>query len=57
MRADILSHHQGLVVRHWLHTLGAQALERSGVLSQVELGADEDDRDGRGVVVDLREPL
>jgi hypothetical protein len=57
VRADVLGDHQGLVVRHGLHALGAQALEGSRVLSQVELGADEDDGDGGGVVVDLREPL
>jgi hypothetical protein len=55
--ADILSHNQGLVVRDGLHALGAQTLQRGGVFSQVQLGADEDDGDGRRVVVDLREPL
>jgi hypothetical protein len=57
VRSDLLSHEQGLVVRHRLHSLGPQALQRCRVFSQVKLGADEDDGDGRGVVVDFWEPL
>jgi hypothetical protein len=55
--ADVLGHNKGLVVRDGLHALGAQALQRGRVFSQVQLGADEDDGDGWGVVVDLGEPL
>lgn len=55
--ADLLGHDQGLVVRNWLHSLGSQALQGSGVLSQVKLSTDQDDWDRRCVVVDLGEPL
>lgn len=55
--SDLLGHDQGLVVRDRLHALGSQTLQGGRVFSQVELGADEDDRDGRGMVIDLREPL
>ena len=57
MRSDLLGHDQGLVVRDGLHPLGSQALEGGGVFSQIELGADEDDGDRRGVMVDLGKPL
>lgn len=57
MRSDLLGHDQGLVVRDGLHPLGAQALEGGGVFSQIKLGADEDDGDRWGVMVDLGKPL
>lgn len=48
---------QSLLVRHGLHALLAQRLERGSIFAQVELGADEDDGDVGGVVVNLGKPL
>lgn len=57
MCADLLGHGQGLLVRDGLHLSGSQGLGGVAVVSQVELGAHEDDGDVGGVVFDLRIPL
>jgi hypothetical protein len=46
-----------LFVRDGLHLACAEGLDGVGVVSQVELGADEDDGDIGGVMFDLGEPL
>lgn len=55
--ADLLGADQGLVIRHGLHTLGAQTLEGGRVLAKIELGADEDNGHVGSVVVNLGVPL
>lgn len=55
--ADVAGAGQSLLVGDGLHTLGAQGVERGGVLAQIELGADQDDGDVGCVVVDLGVPL
>lgn len=57
MCADLLGHDQGLLVRDGLHLSGSQGVGGVAVVSQVELGAHEDDGDAGGVVFDLRIPL
>ena len=57
VRPDLLGAQQGLVVRDGLHPLLSERLERGGVLSQIELGPDEDDGDVGCMVVDLGVPL
>jgi hypothetical protein len=57
MCADLLGHGQGLFVGNGLHLACAEGFYSRAVVSQIELGADEDDGDIRGVVFDLREPL
>ncbi len=57
MCADLLGAEQGLVVRHGLHPLLPQRLEGARVLPQIQLGADEDDGDIGGMMVDLGVPL
>lgn len=57
MCADLLGDGQGLLVRDRLHLAGAQGFGSGAVVSQVELGADQDDGDVGGVVFDFREPL
>jgi hypothetical protein len=57
MCADLLGDGQGLLVRDGLHLAGAQGFGRGAVISQVELGADQDDGDVGGVVFDLGVPL
>jgi hypothetical protein len=54
---DLLRNDQGLVIRNWLHALLSQAIKCSGILSQVELRANEDDGNGWSMVIDLGEPL
>jgi len=54
---NLLRNDQCLVIRNWLHALLSQALKCSGILSQVKLCANEDNGDGWGMVIDLREPL
>lgn len=54
---DILGALQRLVVRYGLHPLLSETLERLGVFSQIELSANEYDRDVGRMVVDLWEPL
>jgi hypothetical protein len=57
MCANLLGHSQGLFVRDGLHLACSEGFDRVAVVSQVELGADEDDGDIGGVVFDLGEPL
>ena len=57
MRTNLFGADERLVKGDGLHALGAQALESTGVLAKIEFGADQDDRNIWGVVVDLREPL
>jgi hypothetical protein len=54
---DFLGASQRLFVRHGLHTLLAEGLERSGVFSKIELGSDQDDGDIGRMMVDLGVPL
>lgn len=54
---DLFRNDQGLVIRNWLHALLSQAIKCSGILSQVELRANEDDGNGWSMVIDLGEPL
>lgn len=57
MRPDLFGANQRLVVGDRLHPLLSQRLERGGVFSEIELGADQDDGDVRRMVVDLGIPL
>ncbi len=57
MRLDLPSAGERLIVRHWLHPLLPQRFHRSRILSQVELGANQDNGDIRGVMVDFGVPL
>lgn len=57
MGLDLLGAEEGLVVRHGIHALLAQGVERCGVFAEVELRPDEDDGDVGRVVVDLGVPL
>lgn len=57
MRADLLRHRQGLLVGNRLHFPLAEGLGGCAVVSQIELGADQDDRDVGGMVFNLGEPL
>lgn len=55
--ADFLGHDQGLLVRDRLHLAGSQSLGCCAVVSQIELGAHQDDGDIGGVVFNLGVPL
>lgn len=57
MCANFLGHSQGLFVGDGLHLACAEGFRSRAVVSQIELGTDEDDGDIGGVVFDLREPL
>lgn len=57
VRLDLLSTGEGLLVRHGLHALLAERVKSGGVLTKIELGADEDDGDIRSMVIDLGIPL
>lgn len=57
MRLDLLGANQGLIVGNRLHALLAEGLKGVGVLSQIQLGADEDDGNVWRMVVDLGVPL
>lgn len=54
---DFLGANKGLLVRNGFHALLAQGLECGGILPQIKLGADEDNRDVGRMVIDLRVPL
>ena len=56
-RLDLLGAVQSLLIRHGRHALLGQTPNRLGVLAKIELGANKDDRDVGGVVVDLGVPL
>jgi hypothetical protein len=55
--SNLLCARQCLIVRHGFHPLLTKGVEGGGILSQVELGADENDRNIGGVVVNLGVPL
>jgi hypothetical protein len=57
VRFDFFGADQSLVVRNRLHSLRAEALQGGGVLSKIELGAHQNDRDVGGMVINLRIPL
>lgn len=57
MRLDLLGADQSLVVRNGLHPLRTQALDGCLVLSQIELGPNQDDWNVGSMVVDLGIPL
>lgn len=57
VRTDLLGHGQGLLVRYRLHLSCAQAICGGTIVSQVQLGTDEDDGDVGGMVFDFRIPL
>lgn len=57
VRLDVLSTSKRLVVGYWFHALLAEGLEGCWVVAEIEFGADEDDGNVWGVVLDLREPL
>lgn len=54
---DVLRGAKGFVIGDRLHPLLAQALNGVGILPQIELGADQDDRNIGSVVTDLGVPL
>lgn len=55
--ANLLCANQRLLVRHRLHALLSQRLESCTVFSQIELCADKNDGNIRGMVIDLGIPL
>lgn len=57
MCPDVLGSSESFIIGDGLHSLLTQALDRVLVLPQIELGADEDDRDVGGMVTDLGVPL
>lgn len=57
MRSDILRGSEGLIVGDRLHSLLAETLDGVGIFPQIELRADQDDRNVRGVMADFRVPL
>lgn len=57
LRLDFLGNHNGLLVLDGRHLLLAQRLLGGLVVSQIELGADQDDGHARCVVVNLGIPL
>ena len=48
---------QRLLVRHRLHTLRAERVYGGAIVTQIELGSDQDDWDIRSMMIDFREPL
>ena len=54
---DILGAQERLIVRHGHHVLLTQGFQRGGVVTEIKLRADEDDRHVRCVVGDLGVPL
>lgn len=57
MRLDILSSLQCFVVGNRLHSLFTEALHGVGVLPQIELRSDQNDRNVRRMVADFWPPL
>lgn len=57
MCPDVLGSSESFIIGDGLHSLLTQALDGVLVLPQIELGADEDDRDVGGMVTDLGVPL
>lgn len=57
MCANFLSNRQRLLVRDGLHLPRSKGLNRVAIVAEIELGADQDDGNVRGMVFDFREPL
>ena len=57
VRTDLLGHGQGLLVRYGFHLSCAKAICGRSIVSQVQFGTDEDDRDIGGMMFDFRIPL
>ncbi len=57
MCPDLFRHLKRLLIRHRLHPLLSERLHCPSVFSQVQLRADQDDRDVWRVVFDFWEPL
>ena len=57
VRTDLLGHGQRLLVRYGFHLSCAKAVCGRSIVSQVQLGTDEDDRDIGGMMFDFRIPL
>lgn len=55
--SDFAGAHQSLLIGDGFHPLLPQRVERRSVLSEIELGAHQDDGDVGSVVVDLGVPL
>lgn len=56
-RSQLLGHLLAVLLPDRAHLLLAQLLPHAGVVPQIGLGADDQARHARAVVVDLREPL
>jgi hypothetical protein len=56
-RTDLFGHLRSLRIRHRCEPSLAQPLEGQGVVSQIQLGPDEDHRYARSMVRDLWVPL
>lgn len=57
MRPDVLGGSEGFVVGDRFHPLLAETLDGVGVLPQIKLRADQDNRNVGSMVADLRVPL
>lgn len=57
MCADLLGYAQRLLVRDGLHLPGPEGFDGGAVVAEIQLGADQDDGDVGGVVLDFGEPL
>ena len=57
MSPDLLGADESLIVRYRLHSLRPQALKSCRVLSQVKLGADQDNGNVGRMMIDLGVPL
>lgn len=57
MCPDFLGHSQSLFVGDGLHLSLSESIYGTTVVSQIELGADQDDGNVGGMVFNLREPL
>ena len=56
-RTEFFGHALSIFPAHGGHLLLGQLVPDTGIVSQIDLGADNEARDARAVVVDLREPL
>lgn len=54
---NFLGTNEGLLIRYGLHALLSQRVEGGNVVAEIELGADEDDGNVGGVMVDFGVPL
>lgn len=57
MSSDFFRDGQSLFISDRLLLPDAEAFELGGVVPQIELGTDQDDRDVGGMVFDFRKPL